>query len=223
MWQVSDNRHTESRLCKTYRLYLAAGIIFLGSILIGMCLMFAMARNWPQLIRLWYRTELIFLRKPYFAKGMTLKWRLRVVAFTVLVLALSTWPNIFITFWLQFFNVLVEHLFYIWSTLFLSNKHIEICHLDVNFLEYVFTSERGHIFDSINFSLWWIFPLEVNVKLPNIKIIMIWFRLKFLNISMTFCWTFVDVFIMAMSVGLATRFNQINERMQSARGKVNDC
>lgn len=37
---------------------------------------------------------------------------------------------------------------------------------------------------------------------------------------MTFCWSFVDVMIMVISIGLATRFNQINDRMQTARGKV---
>lgn len=54
-----------------------------------MHLLLALARSWPKLIRLWYRTEVIFLRKPYYAKGMTLKWRLRIVGFTILGLALS--------------------------------------------------------------------------------------------------------------------------------------
>lgn len=67
----------------------AAGIIFLGSILIGMYLLLGLAQSWPQLIRLWYRTEHIFLRKPYFVTGYTLKWRLRLVGFTVLAMALS--------------------------------------------------------------------------------------------------------------------------------------
>lgn len=37
---------------------------------------------------------------------------------------------------------------------------------------------------------------------------------------MTFRWSFSDVFIMAISIGIARRYNQINERLETARGKV---
>lgn len=67
-----------------------AGVIFLGSILLGLMLMLAMAQNWPHLIRLWQRTEAVFLKKPYAINGMTLKWRLRLVAFGVMFVALGT-------------------------------------------------------------------------------------------------------------------------------------
>lgn len=39
---------------------------------------------------------------------------------------------------------------------------------------------------------------------------------------MTLRWTFIDVFIMAVSIGMARRYKQINERLETARGKVRE-
>lgn len=43
---------------------------------------------------------------------------------------------------------------------------------------------------------------------------------QWLNISMTFCWNYVDIFIIVVSIGLATRFNQINDRLIANYRKV---
>lgn len=40
------------------------------------------------------------------------------------------------------------------------------------------------------------------------------------NVAMTLRWSFMDVFIMALSIGIARRYKQINERLETARGKV---
>lgn len=43
---------------------------------------------------------------------------------------------------------------------------------------------------------------------------------KFVNVVATFCWNYMDLFIMMISVGLSTRFKQINEDLQRNKGKV---
>lgn len=43
---------------------------------------------------------------------------------------------------------------------------------------------------------------------------------KFINITATFVWSFCDLFVIIISVGLATRFKQINDNMLMNKGKV---
>lgn len=43
---------------------------------------------------------------------------------------------------------------------------------------------------------------------------------KFVNVIATFCWNYMDLFIMMISVGLSARFKQINEDLQRIKGKV---
>lgn len=44
--------------------------------------------------------------------------------------------------------------------------------------------------------------------------------LQFINITATFVWSFCDLFVIIISVGLATRFKQINDSMLMNKGKV---
>lgn len=43
---------------------------------------------------------------------------------------------------------------------------------------------------------------------------------EYFNIASTFCWSYVDVFIIMLSVGLTFRFDQIYERMVFFKGRV---
>lgn len=43
---------------------------------------------------------------------------------------------------------------------------------------------------------------------------------KFVNINATFVWNYMDVFIIIMSLGLLSMFQQINEDLKRIRGKV---
>lgn len=44
---------------------------------------------------------------------------------------------------------------------------------------------------------------------------------KLSNVISTFCWNFMDLFVMIVSVGLSSRFKQINEDLQRIKGQVN--
>lgn len=43
---------------------------------------------------------------------------------------------------------------------------------------------------------------------------------KFINVVATFAWNFMDLFVMILSIGLSSRFKQINEEMQRVKGEV---
>ncbi|XP_031638768.1 gustatory receptor for sugar taste 64f-like [Contarinia nasturtii] len=42
---------------------------------------------------------------------------------------------------------------------------------------------------------------------------------KFVNVIATFCWSFMDLFVMVMSAGLSSRFEQINEDLKRVKGE----
>lgn len=46
---------------------------------------------------------------------------------------------------------------------------------------------------------------------------------KFVNVMATFAWTYMDLFIMVISVGLVTRFQQINKSLMEHKGQVRFC
>lgn len=43
---------------------------------------------------------------------------------------------------------------------------------------------------------------------------------KMVNVISTFCWNYMNLFIMIISAGLSTRFKQINEDLQRIKGEV---
>lgn len=43
---------------------------------------------------------------------------------------------------------------------------------------------------------------------------------KWFNIVVTFAWSFMDLFVMCVSVGLASQFKQINADLQQMKGRV---
>lgn len=45
---------------------------------------------------------------------------------------------------------------------------------------------------------------------------------KFTNIVATFCWTFMDLFVMIIGISLSTRFKQINDDLQRIKGQVSE-
>uniref|UniRef100_A0A1B0EUR7 Gustatory receptor n=1 Tax=Lutzomyia longipalpis TaxID=7200 RepID=A0A1B0EUR7_LUTLO len=74
---------------------------------------------------------------------------------------------------------------------------LEICpDSSVGILEIFFKSQRSHIFMWIKFHTW---------MTPFLTLV---------NMSLTFCWTYLDLFIMASGLALATRFNQITQRLK---------
>lgn len=43
---------------------------------------------------------------------------------------------------------------------------------------------------------------------------------KFINVVATFVWNYMDVFVMVVSVGISTRFKQLNADLQQVKGAV---
>lgn len=78
----------------------------------------------------------------------------------------------------------------------------ETCKLDGDFLELLYKSWRSHIFRIIDFQY---------LYLPFLELV---------NVSYTFAWTYVDVFIMMISIGLQSHFELLNERVVKTQGKV---
>lgn len=58
----------------------------------------------------------------------------------------------------------------------------------------------------------------VESNVPYIDHIPIWaaFFINFINISATFVWNFMDIFIIVISIGLSTNFELINKELESA-------
>lgn len=68
--------------------------------------------------------------------------------------------------------------------------------------EVLFRVQLSHLFDVFPYSIW--------LALAG----------KVVNVISTFCWNYMDLFIMMISVGLSTRFKQINEDLQRIKGEV---
>lgn len=94
---------------------------------------------------------------------------------------------------------LIEHLMFIVMEVKHNQRQMQICSnlSDVPFLYSYLRRERPHLFIVIPYK-WWIFPI-----------------FQFTITCLSFSWNFVDFFIIILGVGLATRFNQINERLRS--------
>lgn len=102
------------------------------------------------------------------------------------------------------FLAMFEHLMYVGSAVNNARLYIEQCGSpNVSLVEYVLQRERPHIM--------WMWPYSVWLLVVPIE---------YLNVAMTFCWSFVDVWIMAVSLGLARRFDQIGERLESTSGRT---
>jgi Trehalose receptor len=67
----------------------------------------------------------------------------------------------------------------------------------VPYLQVHLYRERPHLFRVIPYH-WWIFPI-----------------FQFTITCLAFCWNFVDNFIIMLAIGLSTRFNQLNLRLQT--------
>lgn len=98
---------------------------------------------------------------------------------------------------------LAEHLCYFSSFLYDRYQQAKICDLKIGDIAgYIITSEMKHVFAEVPFNL----------------ITAVWF--EYMNISFTFGWNFMDLFIILVSVGIAYRFQQLNERLKYFHGRV---
>lgn len=77
-----------------------------------------------------------------------------------------------------------------------------VCKIEQHILELVYKTWRAHIYHVIEFQFWQIPFLEV------------------VNLSLTFTWTYVDVFIMMISIGLRGLFEVFEQRLIRTTEKV---
>lgn len=76
------------------------------------------------------------------------------------------------------------------------------CKKEQHILELLYKTWRAHIYHVIEFQFW---------QIPFLEIV---------NLSLTFTWTYVDVFIMMISIGLKGLFEVFEERLIGTTGKV---
>lgn len=100
-------------------------------------------------------------------------------------------------------GALFEHSMCIASFLYDRYKQAIICgwHID-SYFGYIVSTLLPHIFNEISYTV----PTGI------------W--AIFMNVSLTFVWNFIDLLIMVVSMCLAQRFNQLNERLRLVKGQV---
>ena len=98
---------------------------------------------------------------------------------------------------------LTEHLLFFSSFLYDRYIQVQTCDLEIeDIVGYVITTQMSHIFTEVPFNI----------------LTAIWF--EYMNISFTFGWNFMDLFIILVSVGIAHRFQQLNERLEYFHERV---
>lgn len=71
-----------------------------------------------------------------------------------------------------------------------------------NYVEYLISNHLGHFFNAFPYNHFYGVVLE------------------YFNISTTMCWNFLDLFIIVISIGISTRYKQINNRIKHFNGRV---
>lgn len=96
-----------------------------------------------------------------------------------------------------FIFFLTEHLMFIAMQLEYNFYQLKTCNVTkVTFLHNYMRRLRPHLLEVLPYR-WWIFPpFQWTITL------------------MAFCWNYVDYFIVIISLGISTRFNQLNERLR---------
>lgn len=95
---------------------------------------------------------------------------------------------------------LTEHIMFIVLNLKWNRYQLSSCNItDISYLENYFRRQRPHLYDILPFQ-WWMFPpFQWTITL------------------MAFSWNFVDYFIIILSLGISTRFDQLNQRLRSTK------
>ncbi|XP_055910875.1 uncharacterized protein LOC129945239 [Eupeodes corollae] len=125
------------------KMYTVGQVSFSLTALLGFIAFLRIAQKWPELIRQYTNTEMVFMDKSY----ETLESKMY---------GLGLRRNGIILL----LGVLVEQCIHIWSSLYNNNYQIHHCNFTVNFWENLYTRERLHLFSVIKFNIWMIPALE---------------------------------------------------------------
>lgn len=97
-----------------------------------------------------------------------------------------------------------EHSFFLTNSAYNHYMLVKRCNWTIEApLSYFLKKQFHFFFVQVNFNL----PLGLFVEL--------------MNLSYTFGWNYMEIFVMIISLGLTTRFWQINNRLDDLKGKVN--
>lgn len=96
---------------------------------------------------------------------------------------------------------LTEHGLFLGNSAYNQYKSVEKCNRTID-LSYFLENQFPFIFGRIKFNL----ALGLFVEI--------------MNLSYTFGWNYMELFTMMVSIGLFTRFGQINDRLDAVKGKV---
>ena len=89
------------------------------------------------------------------------------------------------------------------SSVYKYHRRVTVCKIEgINYFENYTKSDLYHVF----------------IYLPYNEFFAVYFR--WVNLCLTMAWNFTDIFIMLISIGLAHRFNQINQRIVSTKANV---
>lgn len=100
---------------------------------------------------------------------------------------------------------LTEHLMFVGMELHDNYYQLKFCNVtNFSFLNNYMRRERPHLLDILPYR-WWIFPL-----------------FQWTITCLAFSWNYVDFFIIILSVGLSTRFNQLNLRLRHTPNQQKD-
>lgn len=62
---------------------------------------------------------------------------------------------------------------------------------------------------------------QIYAELPVKIYTVLW--AEYMNVSLTFAWNFIDLFIIIISLALAAQFDKINKRLEFFRGRVSEA
>ncbi|XP_061387474.1 gustatory receptor for sugar taste 61a [Musca vetustissima] len=175
------------------------GIVFFFMCMTVFLNFLSIARGWPQLIMHWTRIDLIFLKPPYQPPKRSLQKQLR----TLTIVFCNYFLLLFFFRYFLVLMVLVENSLYYASHYYNFLMERLICHPEDtrhSYKEYLITALMSDVFTYFDY---------------HIMVVICAF---FINTAFTVTWNFMDFFIMAVSLGLATRFQQFADRIELMKG-----
>lgn len=101
------------------------------------------------------------------------------------------------------FFALCEHLTS-WAS-FLNDRLVQIRMCNWNYGSYFYYLATTHL-------------RQIFAELPVNPFTVLW--AEYMNITFSFAWNFIDLFIIVMSISIASKFNKINQRLEFYRERV---
>ncbi|XP_038116177.1 gustatory receptor for sugar taste 64b isoform X2 [Culex quinquefasciatus] len=141
------------------------------------------SRKWRSMMIRWKSQEDVYLRPPYRVYGRSLKFKIRLIGFSVIILAI------------------IEDSLHVASSIKIHHKYINFCNVTGTFWELYYNREHPQVFKYVSYNL------------PTVLLV------EFTHKVYLFIWTFMDLFITLISIGLLTRFEQFYQRIEHLKGK----